>query len=310
MDEQEKKRLIDHWYAAFDHSDEELKVFANAEHEEKVRLRLLSRIVSGIPKTGPGRDIFFLQQTNWMKIAAVLAFFLISIPLYLYLANRSTHRIEDNATWMVSRAGTGKMLKVMLADGSEILLNSGAELKYPRHFTGKKREISLDGEAFFKVARNPEKPFEVTTGKLKTIVLGTSFNIRAYSGLDRIVVSVTTGKVGISASGKTLALLHPDQQITFQVASGAFDVTESSAERARSWQEGTVSLDGASFSELALVVKNTWGLTLETKSERLAAASYKTTFQTNNKITQVMKAISKMTDAKYRIRDHIITLYE
>lgn len=310
MDEQEKKRLIDHWYEAFDHSQQELKIFTGAEHEEKVRLRLLNRIISGIPQSTSARGIFFLQRTNWMKIAAVLAFFLCSIPLYLYLANRKAHRIEENTTWTVSRAPTGKMLKVILADGSEIVLNSGSQLKYPRHFTGKKRETVLDGEAFFKVFHDPEKPFVVTTGKLKTTVLGTSFNIRAYSGMDRIVVNVATGKVGISSLGRTLAFLHPDQQITFQGSGGAFNVTESSARQAHSWQDGTVRLDGATFSELALVFKNTWGLTLQTKSDRLAAASYKTTFQTNNKITQVMKAISKMTDAKYRIRDHIITLYE
>jgi hypothetical protein len=51
MDEQEKKKLMDHWYSAFDHSDQDLQVFTDTEHEEKVRLRLLSRIISQIPDT-------------------------------------------------------------------------------------------------------------------------------------------------------------------------------------------------------------------------------------------------------------------
>ncbi|AOM79380.1 FecR family protein [Pedobacter steynii] len=310
MDEQEKKKSIDYWYAAFDLPDEELKVFTDKEHEEKVRLRLLSRIISNIPETSQSPGIFLLQPANWIKIAAVLTFFICSVPLYQYLVNRNAHQTKNDLTWSISKVATGKMLKVILSDGSEILLNSGSELKYPRHFTGTKREIYLNGEAFFKVAHNPDKPFVVTTRKLQTTVLGTSFNIRAYSAMDQVVVNVATGKVGISASGKTLAALLPNQQITFQVASGAYQVKEFNAQMAHSWQNGSIRLDGASFRELALVIKNTWGLTLETKSERLATASYKTTFQTNNQITEVMKAISKMTDAKYRIRDHIITLYE
>lgn len=310
MDEQEKKKLMDHWYSAFDHSDQDLPVFTDTEHEEKVRLRLLNRIISQIPDTRPQAHQFSLPSSGWMKIAAILTFFLCSIPLYQYMKSRNMNQSGNVVAWSSSKASAGKMLKVMLPDGSEVLLNSGSELKYPRHFSAAKREIHLNGEAFFKVTHNPDKPFVVTTGKINTTVLGTSFNIRAYAGLDRIAVNVATGKVGIAASGKTLALLYPDQQLSFHIASGSFEVTEVQSEMASSWQDGTVRLDGATFRELALVIKNTWGLTLETKSARLAAANYKTTFQTNNQITEVMKAISKMTDARYRIRDQIITLYE
>jgi transmembrane sensor len=328
MDEREKNKLLqeagkrsltpaerdklDNWYAAFDVSGKDLEVFHDSEHEEKVRTRLLDRIVAQIPesKQQPILKTFFLNSGNWMKVAAVFAFFMISIPVYNYIKKTSERNIADAAVLNISNAQTGKMLKVILEDGSEIWLNSGSELKYPRHFSAKNREIYLEGEAFFKIAHDQAKPFIVNSGRLKTTVLGTSFNIRAYSGLDRITVNVATGKVGITASGKTLCLLDPNQQICFHTRSGAFEVTQASAKLAASWQDGKITLDGASFKELSLVVKNTWGLTLETKSDRLAAANFKTTFNTNNKIEDVMKTISKMTDAKYRIRDNIITLYE
>lgn len=310
MDEQEKKKLIDHWYAAFDFAENDPDVFADAEHEEKVRQRLLDKIMAQIPDTKPDAYPFLLHRQGWMKIAAILAFFLCSIPVYQYLKDHNRIQTEKASPWGTSKAATGKMLKIILADGSEIMLNSGSEIRYPQHFAGDKRQVYLTGEAFFKVKHNPEQPFLVNTGKVTTTVLGTSFNIRAYSGMERIAVTVATGKVGVTASGKTLALLLPNQQISVHKANGRFELTEVQAQTAGSWRAGVIRLDGASFLELALMIKNTWGLRLETKSERLAAANFKTTFYTHNQITEVMKAISKMTDAKYRIRDQIITLYE
>lgn len=308
MDEQEKKKILDHWYAAFDHAEEDLKVFTDAEHEEKVRLRLLDRINAQIPSTNIRVFPLFQHYASWMKIAAILTFLICSFSIYQHL--NSAHQTETKVQWSRSKAKPGKMLKVILSDGSEITLNSGSEIRYPVQFNGLKRQIYLDGEAFFKVKHNETKPFVVSTGQLTTTVLGTSFNIRAYAKLNQIAVSVATGKVGVTTVGKTLAFLYPNQQINFQRNSGAFELTEVNTQSVSSWRDGVIKLDGAPFSELALVIKNNWGLTLETKSARLAAANFKTTFYTNNQITEVMKAISKMTDAKYRIRDHIITLYE
>ncbi|ALL04800.1 hypothetical protein AQ505_04460 [Pedobacter sp. PACM 27299] len=309
MEERENKRLLDNWYAAFDLSGKDLKVFTDAEHEEGVRIRLLNKIVAHIPESKRRPHLFIRTPIRWMNVAAVLAFFLLSIPIYQYLKKYDRQHITAT-TLTSSKAGSGKMLKVTLADGSEILLNSGSELRYPRQFSGKQRLVYLNGEAFFKVKHRADQPFVVTTGKIKTTVLGTSFNIKAYSGLDHIAVNVATGKVAVAASGKTLALLLPNQQINVQTASGNFELLEFNAQLASSWQDGKIRLDGASFKELSLVIKNAWGLTLETKSARITAANFKTTFHTNNKITEVMKAISKMTGAKYRIRDHTITLYE
>lgn len=308
---QERKKLDD-WYAAFDVSGKDLEVFHDSKHEEIIRTRLLDRIIAQIPepKQHPYLKTFFLKPGNWMKVAAVFAFFIISFPVYNFIKKTNEQKIADAAVLNISRAQTGKMLKVVLEDGSEIWLNSGSALKYPKHFSVKNREIYLEGEAFFKIVHDEAKPFIVNTGKLTTTVLGTTFNIRAYSTLDRITVNVASGKVGVAASGKTLSLLNPNQQISFHTSSGAFEVTEENAKLATSWQDGKIRLDGASFKELSLVVKNTWGLVLETRSDRLAAANFKTTFNANNKIEEVMKTISKMTDAKYSIRDNIITLYE
>lgn len=307
-DEQEK---LDNWYADFDVISKDLRVFHDDEHEEKIRMRLLDRIIAQIPKArkhsflkGP-----FFKPSNWMKVAAVLVLF-ISFPLYNYVTKAIEVKTTDVPTLQISKAHTGKMLKLILEDGSEILLNSGSVIKYPKHFDKNKREVYLEGEAFFKVTHNAAKPFIVNTGKIKTTVLGTSFNIRAYPEIDQIKVTVATGKVGVAATGKTLSLLYPNQQINYHTQTESYEITKTDAKLATSWQVGEVRLDGVSFQELSLIIQNTWGLILETKSNRLETANYKTTFNTNNKIEDVMRVISKITDARYLIRDNIITLYE
>lgn len=114
--------------------------------------------------------------------------------------------------------------KIQLADGTRVTLSPNSRLKISEHYGQKKREVSLTGEAFFDVVRNPEKPFLVYAGNLVTKVLGTSFTIRATD--DRVSVAVRTGKVTVyrtekkpgSALSEEMILL-PNQQAVMEKAS-------------------------------------------------------------------------------------------
>ena len=118
---------------------------------------------------------------------------------------------------------------VSLEDGSKITLRPGGLLKYKKGFSkGERREVYLTGEAFFDVAKNPERPFFVYARELVTKVLGTSFNIDARVDSDNVTVAVRTGKVSVFAASdlevkekitsKELdgIILTPNQKITFQ----------------------------------------------------------------------------------------------
>ncbi len=108
-------------------------------------------------------------------------------------------------------AGIGKMHQVVTAlrerktvalpDGTQVSLEQGSTLNYPDNFSGKTREIYLQGEAFFEVAANPLHPFIVHTALIKATVLGTSFNVEAYPGTQARVV-VVTGKVKVEVAAK------------------------------------------------------------------------------------------------------------
>lgn len=117
---------------------------------------------------------------------------------------------------------------VILNDKSSVLLQKGSRLSYPKSFDGvSKRVVYLSGEAFFEIEKNPEKPFMVYANELVTKVLGTSFNVKAYSNDKNVIVTVKTGKVTV-ASNKGIetkevfssrntegVILTPNQQIVF-----------------------------------------------------------------------------------------------
>ncbi|MPR34839.1 FecR family protein [Salmonirosea aquatica] len=122
--------------------------------------------------------------------------------------------------------------RLTLPDGSTVVLQPGAKLSYEPEFSGAQREVYLSGEAFFDVAKNPERPFLVFAEQLVTKVLGTSFTVKANPGEDQIQVLVKTGRVAVytNLDGKTTAVptptnelvLTPNQQMVFRVRDNHF----------------------------------------------------------------------------------------
>ena len=92
-----------------------------------------------------------------------------------------------------------------LPDGSRVWVNQNTKIAYTDEFAGDTREVTLSGEAFFEVAKDPDKPFIITSGAVRTTVLGTSFNVEAYAGKP-IAVSVRSGLVKVQSSGNTVML--------------------------------------------------------------------------------------------------------
>lgn len=117
---------------------------------------------------------------------------------------------------------------VNLPDGSSVILKKGSKLAYPNYFKKEIREIYLTGEAFFEIAKDPQRPFYVYANEIVTKVLGTSFNVKAYPGDKEIMVTVKTGKVSVYKSGTAEAnrqalsielegmVLEPNEKAVFE----------------------------------------------------------------------------------------------
>ncbi|OGX85427.1 FecR family protein [Hymenobacter glacialis] len=130
--------------------------------------------------------------------------------------------------WVTCTNATGRPAQVLLADGSTVVLQSGSCLRYPRRFAEPERRVELSGEAFFEVAHDATHPFRVLTKQLETMVLGTSFTVRAFPGQAEAAVMVRTGRVHVvpNAVADTQqpsrppagVLLLPNQQAVYSAA--------------------------------------------------------------------------------------------
>lgn len=136
----------------------------------------------------------------WPRYSVVAA---VAAAIVLLLLFRPWEAPSEGAGWypngFMTETKRGETKRFHLADGSSIHLNSESKLEIGTGFGEGSRNVKLEGEAFFQVAKDPSNPFRITSNQLTTTVLGTSFNIRAYPGEGHQMVAVKTGKVKVDA---------------------------------------------------------------------------------------------------------------
>ena len=211
---------------------------------------------------------------RWLSIAAGITFLLIAgIGLYNYLN-------EDNRTIYYSEMRTGDERKsIVLLDNTRINLNKNSFLKYPKNFSGKERRIILEGEAFFDVIHNPESPFIVETKEGETKVLGTSFNVRAYSEEVETKVQVVTGQVQFKTAGtKDKVLLKPGNVGVYNKENKALQKKEQALPNKLSWHTRRLEFVETPLEEVLKAVENLYDVKFELENKDLNNCPFNATF--------------------------------
>jgi transmembrane sensor len=129
----------------------------------------------------------------------------------------------------------GGKYQINLPDGSKVWLNSASSLRFPAFFSGNTREVELNGEAFFDVAKNPDMPFKVITKDQIVEVLGTQFNINSYADEESFKTTLIEGSVKVIYKDRVI-LLNPGQQ--FQPSLKSSKVIEADTEEVTAWKDG------------------------------------------------------------------------
>jgi transmembrane sensor len=166
-------------------------------------------------------DFFENKPNPYTTIIRYAAALLILCVAGLVLIIREPSRKDISTVPKVNEKGSlivvlakNSIKKIQLHDGSSITLQPGSEVRYPKKF-GENREVYLSGDAFFDVAKDPQRPFLVYANEITTRVLGTSFRIRANRNEKEIIVAVKTGKVSVRASKeKSIASAAVNEEIT------------------------------------------------------------------------------------------------
>ncbi|RKR82136.1 FecR family protein [Mucilaginibacter gracilis] len=192
----------------------------------------------------------------WYGIAASL---LLICSIAFFSIRNAKHTPSAPIAYQTSRTAYGEVKKIALPDGSEIWLNAGSSIRYPQTF-GRTREIILNGEAFFEVVHDKDRPFIVHAGTLNTQVLGTSFNIKAYPDDAGAVVAVATGKVGVYHKGGATEFLTPGQAVNYEKHTGRIAKISTSIADATAWKTGRLVYRNVLLSEALLDLYHKYGV--------------------------------------------------
>lgn len=172
------------------------------------------------------------------ELAKIAAVFLLGFMLNYWLNGMAERENAMQTIYVPS----GQNAQLLLSDGSKVWLNSGSTLHFPTRFTEGKRLVRLDGEGFFEVKADKEKPFVVSTSVYDIRALGTSFNVRAYKKSSNFETALLTGKVEIANhSTRNVVSLAPQEQAVL-IGSQLSVVPLEETERFL-WREGIICFD-------------------------------------------------------------------
>lgn len=228
------------------------------------------------------------------RIAAVL------IPLFIIAGGYVYYQSADNE-WIETSVAYGEKKHFLLPDGSEIWLNAGSTVEYPKTFTDKRRLVRLDGEAYFSVKKDASKPFVVETSQISVKVLGTKFNVKAYADDATVTTTLTSGKVEVTPPSHSSQILKPNEQLTYDKNTSDIVITEIPAADTDSWISGKLIFHNASFAEIRQTLERRYNVSINTDGLSIPASKrYNIRFLKNENLEEVLTVLKEMIGFDYQ----------
>lgn len=240
-----------------------------------------------------------ILQLRWLHYAAIILL-IASIGLIAYQRNPGSTPLP--VTYAQISNPDGRQSKIVLPDSSVIYLSGGSRLRYPKKFNGVKRVVYLDGEGFFEVRHDAKRPFVVKSADITTVVLGTSFNIKAFAAKKRVAVTVLTGKVGVMANVKgkpqLVKFLLPDEQIEINTLNGLYTCSTIDAKGLSDWRNNNFIYYNTSLKDIAASLEHHYGVKIEFTEPELGQNRLTAKFN-NMSLKQVMGNLSVLSGLAY-----------
>lgn len=208
----------------------------------------------------------------------------------------------------------GKRSKIELSDGSQVWLNSGSKLIYPVIFTGKKREVYIEGEAIFEVAHDKTHPFMVMAKNHEIEVLGTVFNVSNYSNEKSISTTLKSGSVQINYKGDSFFKTNETIKITpgtralynkdmHKVSSRKVDV-----DNYFSWRDGVFIFKNDNLGYIMKKLSRYYNVNIVIKNKDLTIQTFSGYLDLKENVENVINTIKETTDFEYSTNEENKTL--
>jgi transmembrane sensor len=241
-----------------------------------------------------------LSRVFYIRVAAIAAslVLLVSVGVFVshLLADKYSSSIIAKAIPVSPAQPTAYIRNLQLPDRSTVILQKGSTLEMKNDFHGNTREVILNGEAYFDIAHNKEKPFIIHTGDVKTTVLGTAFNIKAWPGQKKITVSVTRGRVRVENEQRVLAVLTVNQEVQYNIAlANAKKIVVPTDKEVADWTRQDMNFDHSTLAEVAKVLGKRYGMHVEIKDPELSNVVLVTSFSGTESLQNVIDILRDIT---------------
>lgn len=199
----------------------------------------------------------------------------------------------------------GTEYSLVLSDGTRVCLNSQSRLTYPVVFDSKERVVELEGEAYFDVEEDAERPFLIKIRDAAVKVLGTSFNVKAYSDEGRIITTLVEGNVlFMSKAGEVL--LRSGDQVCYDHNGSAWSKRRVDAELYTSWKEGTLKFENERLEDLLKVLKRWYGVEIFYTRPALKEQLYSGSLRRYEEIKNVLCVLEMTSDICFTVKNKTV----
>jgi len=268
-----------------------------SEQSGRIFEKINSRIESGRRNRYP-----------WWRAAAVFLL-IIGAGLIFNWYHGSQKVPVATVEWVTKQAPMGVKLHFELPDGSMVHLNSQGEIKYIKDFS--ERRVLLEGEAYFDVAKDAERPFSVECRGTTTTALGTSFNI--FSQQEKVVISLASGKVKVDLgwADASPVFLTPGEQVSLDAAALTAEISHFDLYSTIAWKEGILLFDEDNLQEVVSKLQRWFGVEIETigvQNINSSAWQYSGEFD-NESLENVLEGIGYVKGFQYKISGKNVSLY-
>ncbi len=254
--------------------------------------KLFQRIEKSRPK-------LFIQRPFIQWAAAAVMLLGVASIFYFLIP------FQNEPAFLTESTQNGEQKVITLEDGTKVTLNVSSQLSYPKKFGKNKRDVKLDGEAFFEVVKDEKRPFTVNAGVLDVQVLGTTFNVSNYNEDEQVDVELLTGAVMVKLSDTDTNGIIPlriQEKFSFQKTPGNWSIDKIASEKQVDWQNGTLYFSSTPLDRIFREMERWFDTEIDIRNKTLLPMRFTGTFE-DPTLDSVLEGIGFILDFNYSIND-------
>ncbi len=258
------------------------------------------QIISNYEDRRRNHSIYLVKK--WGSIAAaVLLCIVLSVVYFANPADMKVAQYEIHVPY-------GKRQKVVLPDGTKVILNAGSYMKYPRQFGKEDRYVHFKGEAYFDVAKNKDCPFIIQSQDYKIRVLGTTFNLNNYEDSEELQLTLCTGKV-LMNFGEEQLKLTPGEQLVLDKTNMHLEREHVNTQNYMLWMQNKLYFNRTPIQEVTRRLERVYNYTIQLDSS-FVFNNFLSGTHDNRSLEAVLESIRLATGIKYRKENNSYILYK